>query len=72
MDAVWLYVYGSGQPFAFSNDGEQSWFTSDGRPWAWRSDDGWLWSYTTRQAIGWFSGSTLFDTLGKPLCFKGA
>lgn len=43
METVWLFECGSGRPFAFSSDGEKTWFTGDGRPWAWRTDNGWLW-----------------------------
>ncbi|HVA86811.1 MAG TPA: hypothetical protein VNF73_10915 [Candidatus Saccharimonadales bacterium] len=70
MATVWLFAYGSGQPVAFSNDGEKTWSTSSGEPWAWSTDNGWLWSYATGEAIGWFSGSSVFDPQGQPLYFK--
>lgn len=71
MGAVWLFVHGSGKPHAFSSEDQKTWFTPKGKPWAWATDNGWLWSYETRKALGFFSGTTFFSPQGKPLYFKG-
>lgn len=72
METVWLFEYTGGRPFAFSSDGERTWFTPDGRPWAWAGDRGWLWSYETNEALGWFSDKTFWSIEGEPLYFKTA
>jgi hypothetical protein len=72
VETIWIFEYGSGKPFAFSTDGDKTWFSPDGKPWAFAGgDSGWLWSYETRQALGFFSGNTFFSLQGKPLYFKG-
>ena len=71
MGTVWLFHYPNGQPIAFSPDGEKTWFRSDGRPWAWAGSGGWLWSFDTHQALGWFSDRTFFSPDGQPIYFKG-
>ena len=70
METAWLFEAGSGKPFAFSTDGEKSWFTQNGRPWAWQADNGWMWSYETSQALGWFRDKWVFDPQGKPILYK--
>ena len=70
METVRLFEHGTGRPAAFSSDGEKTWFAPNGRPWAWARKNGWLWSYDTRQALGWFSGNTFFSPQGKPLYLK--
>ena len=70
METVWLFAYGTGVPVAFSSDGEKSWFTPEGSPWAYAGSGGWLWSYETNDAMGWFAGNTFFSVTGEPLYFK--
>ena len=70
MNTIWLFRYDDGQPFAFSSDGEKTWFTQDGLAWAWAGGNGWLWSYDSGDALGWFSGNTFWSIDGEPLYFK--
>lgn len=47
----WLCVFGNGRPSAFSADGGASWFTQNGKPWALRGGNGWLFGYQGATAL---------------------
>ena len=36
IETIWLFAYTGGKPVTFSTDSGESWFTLDGKPWAWR------------------------------------
>ena len=72
MTTVWLHAFGTGSPFAYSTDGETTWYKTNGSPWAYAGSGGWLWSHESHAALGWFAGKTLNSVSGQALYFKAS
>ncbi|MFJ6671722.1 hypothetical protein ACIQMJ_11495 [Actinosynnema sp. NPDC091369] len=59
MASQWLYAYGSGGTFAWTDNEKDFYLAGSGEYWAWRSGN---WLYATKdKVLGWFDGKTFYD-----------